>query len=200
MMSVSLGLLASCPWWPFFASFPFDSHTHTYTHTHTHILYSVEDPIYWGQSKGLFHLPPPPAIIILFVSTGTFWVSKATYWLSNCIRLYLKVKVKVAQSCLTLCNPMDLCSHWNSLGPNTGVGSLSLLQGIFPIQGSNPGLPYCRWILYQLSHKWNLRILETVAYPLSSGSSWLRNWTIFLHWFFTNWAMREVYYFYIYFL
>ena len=36
---------------------------------------------------------------------------------------------------------------------NTGVGSLSLLQGIFPAQGSNPGLPHCRWILYQLSHK-----------------------------------------------
>ena len=36
----------------------------------------------------------------------------------------------------------------NSLGPNTGVGSLSLLQGIFPTQGSNPGLPHCRWILY----------------------------------------------------
>ena len=36
---------------------------------------------------------------------------------------------------------------------NTGMGSLSLLQGIFPIQGSNPGLPHCRRILYQLRHK-----------------------------------------------
>ena len=43
---------------------------------------------------------------------------------------------------------------WNSLGQNTGVGSLSLLQGIFPTQGSNTGgLPHCRQILYQLSHK-----------------------------------------------
>ena len=42
---------------------------------------------------------------------------------------------------------------WNSPGQNTGVGSLSLLQGIFPTQGSNPGLPHCRQILYQLSHK-----------------------------------------------
>ena len=41
----------------------------------------------------------------------------------------------------------------NSLGQNTGVGSLSLLQGIFPSQGSNPGLLYCRWILYKLSHR-----------------------------------------------
>ena len=42
---------------------------------------------------------------------------------------------------------------WNSPGQNTGVGSLSLLQGIFPTQGSNPGLPHCRRILFQLSHK-----------------------------------------------
>ena len=42
---------------------------------------------------------------------------------------------------------------WNSLGQNNGVSSLSLLQGIFPTQVSNPGLPHCRRILYQLSHK-----------------------------------------------
>ena len=46
-----------------------------------------------------------------------------------------------------------LYSPWNSLGQNTGVGSLSLLQGIFATQGSDPGLPHCRQILYQLSHK-----------------------------------------------
>ena len=46
-----------------------------------------------------------------------------------------------------------LYSPWNSPDQNTGVGSLSLLQGIFPTQGSNPGLPHCRQILYQLSHK-----------------------------------------------
>ena len=49
--------------------------------------------------------------------------------------------------------PYGLYSPWNSPGQNTGVGSLSLLQGIFPTQGLNPGLPHCRWILYQLSHK-----------------------------------------------
>ena len=46
-----------------------------------------------------------------------------------------------------------LYSPWNSPGQNTGVGRLSLLQEIFPTQGSNPGLPHCRQILYQLSHK-----------------------------------------------
>ena len=46
---------------------------------------------------------------------------------------------------------MELYSPWNSPGQNTGAGSLSLLQGIFPTQRSNPGLLHCRRILYQLS-------------------------------------------------
>ena len=50
--------------------------------------------------------------------------------------------------------PHGLYRPWNSPGPNTGVGSLSLLQGIFPTQGSNPGtFPHCKWILYQVSLK-----------------------------------------------
>ena len=60
---------------------------------------------------------------------------------------------------------------------NTGMGSLSLLQGIFPTQGSNSGLRHCRRILYQRSHKGNPRILEWVAYPFFSRSSWPRNQT-----------------------
>ena len=56
--------------------------------------------------------------------------------------------------------PPGLYSPWNSPGQNTGVGSLSLLQGIFLTQGSNPGLLHCRQILYRLSYKGNLRILE----------------------------------------
>ena len=62
------------------------------------------------------------------------------------------VVVKVAQSCPTL-RPHGLYSPRNSPGQNTGVGSLSLLRGIFPSQGSKPGLSHCRRILYQLSHK-----------------------------------------------
>ena len=54
-------------------------------------------------------------------------------------------------------------SPWNSPGQDTGVGSLSLLQGIFPTQESNPGLSHCRWILYQLSHEGSPKILEWVA-------------------------------------
>ena len=71
--------------------------------------------------------------------------------------------------------PHGLYSPWNSPGQNTGVGSLFLLQGIFPTQGSNPCLLHCRWILYQLSHQGSPRILEWVAYPFSSGSSRPRN-------------------------
>ena len=96
-------------------------------------------------------------------------------WKSCFLKLYvscyfgvvsLSEKVKVAQSCPTLCS--QLLFHW-AIPPcptlwdrmdytvrgilqaqNTGVGSLSLLQGIFPTQGSNPGLLHCRWIL----HSW----------------------------------------------
>ena len=84
----------------------------------------------------------------------------------------------------------------NFPGQNTGVGSLSLLQGIFPTQGSNTGLAHCRQILYQLSHMGSSRILEWVAIPFSRGSSWPRNWTRVSYiagGFFTNWAIREAF-------
>ena len=98
--------------------------------------------------------------------------------------------------------PYGLYSPWNSPGQNTRMGSLSLLQGIFPTQGSNSGLLHCRQILYQLSHKESPRKLEWVAYPFSSGSSWPRNQTelsCIAGRFFTNWAMREAipYYYYL---
>ena len=85
-------------------------------------------------------------------------------------------------------------SPWNSPGQNIGVGSLFLLQGIFPTEGLRPGLPHCTQILYQLSHKGSPRILEWVAYPFSSGSSRPRNQTVvscIAGGFFTNWAIRE---------
>ena len=75
--------------------------------------------------------------------------------------------MKVAQSCLTLCDPMQ--SPWNSAGQNTGMSCCYLLQGIFPTQGSNPGLLHCRQILYELSHPGSPIILEWVVYSFSSG-------------------------------
>ena len=88
--------------------------------------------------------------------------------------------------------PMDCIL--NSPGQNTLVGSCPLLQGIFPTQESNPGLPHCRRILYQLSHQGSPRILEWIAYPFSRGSSWSRDWTqvsriVGKH--FNLWATRE---------
>ena len=62
------------------------------------------------------------------------------------------MKVKVTQLCPTL-QPHGLYNPWNSPGQNTVVGSLSLLQGIFPTQESNQGLLHCRRILYQLSYQ-----------------------------------------------
>ena len=64
--------------------------------------------------------------------------------------------------------PPTLYSPWNSPGQNTGVGSLSLLQGIFPTQELNPDLPHCRQILYQLSHQGSPRILEWLSYSFSN--------------------------------
>ena len=58
--------------------------------------------------------------------------------------------------------PHGLYSPWDSPGQNTGVGSLSLLQGIFPTPGSHSGLPHCRRILYQLSRQGSP---PTLVYP-----------------------------------
>ena len=105
----------------------------------------------------------------------------------------------VTQSCPTLCDPRD-CSqssssvHRDSPGKNTGVDCHVLLQGIFPTQGSNPGLLHCRQILYSLNHQGSPWILEWVASPFSRGSSWPRNRTrvsCIAVGFFTSWATRE---------
>ena len=121
-----------------------------------------------------------------------------------CYWVHWKGWCLVTQSCL-----------WNSLGQNTGVGSLSLLQRIFPTQGSRilewVTLPFSRgssrprdqiqvsciagWILYQLNHKGSLPYpLEWIVYPFSSGYSWCRNQTgasCIAGGFFTKWALRE---------
>ena len=76
---------------------------------------------------------------------------------------------------------------------NTRVSSYSLLQGIFPTQGSDPGLSHCRWIPYHLSHQGSPRILEWVAYPFSRGSSQPRSQTgvsCIAGGFFISWATR----------
>ena len=141
------------------------------------------------------------------------WVIKVKTWLHFVNLAIINFKVKVTQSCLTLCEPHGLYSPWTCSGQNTGVGSLplgdlpnpgieavsltlqvdslpaepqgklkntgvgslSLFQRIFPTKGLNPHLPHCWQILYQLSNKGSPRILEWVAYPFSSGPSWPSN-------------------------
>ena len=102
-------------------------------------------------------------------------------------------------SVMWLCNPINRGSwqatvHGDSPGKNAGVGCHALLQGIFPTQGSNPGLPHYRRILDHLSHQEGPRILEWVVYPFSRGSFWPRNPTgvsCIAGRFFTSWAARE---------
>ena len=92
----------------------------------------------WCPTYTLFAIPIPQQLWVL-------------------IRLMCFVLCYIAQSCLTLCDPMD-CSppgssvHGDSPGKNTRVACHVLLQEIFPSQGSNPGLLNCRQILYRLSY------------------------------------------------
>ena len=77
---------------------------------------------------------------------------------SNQVQWSGKYVCRVTQSRLTLCDPMDcslarLLRPWDSPGKNTGVGCHALLQGIFPTQGSNPGLLHCKQILYRVSNR-----------------------------------------------
>ena len=98
-------------------------------------------------------------------------LSHFLYWPPRC-------SVKRSESCSVVSDslwPHGLCSPWNPPGQNTGVGSRSLLQGIFPTQGSNPGLPHCRWVLHQLSHQGSPDVLSPALTPLfhSAGISLL---------------------------
>ena len=87
---------------------------------------------------------------------------------------------KESESCSVVSDslwPHGLYSPWNSLGQNTGVGSLFPLQGIFPTQGLNPGLPHCRWMFCQLSHK---------------GSPWMWEMDHKEGWVPKNWCFQTV--------
>ena len=100
----------------------------------------------------------------------------------------------VAQSCPTLCDAVD-CSppgssvHGDSPGKNTGVGCHALLQGIFPTQGLNPGLPHCRWILYQLSYQGSLFSIVAVSIYIPTNSA---RGSPFLHTFFNMWLIHYI--------
>ena len=77
-------------------------------------------------------------------------------WWTKIIYIFLLISHSESESHSVVSDslqPYGLYSPWHSLGQNTGVGSLSLLQAIFLTQGLNLGLLHCGWILYQLSCK-----------------------------------------------
>ena len=76
--------------------------------------------------------------------------------------IHLTVQTESSLVMFDSLGPHGLYSPWNSPGQNTGVGSLLLLQMIFPTQGLNPGLLHCRRILYQLSHQGNLAVQPNI--------------------------------------
>ena len=76
--------------------------------------------------------------------------------------------VKVAQLCLTLCDPMDYIVHGILQAKILEWVAISSSRGSLQTQGWTPGLPHCRQIIYQLSHQGSPRILEWIAYPFSS--------------------------------
>ena len=135
-----------------------------------------------------------PCVALLTHSAVTCNIHPHSCFLFPCGFLLSILKVKVAQLCPTLWKSYGLYSPWNSPGQNTGVGSLFLLQGIFPTSGSNPGLPHCRRILYQLRHKEWPRLLEWVAYFFSSRSSPTQelNWDL-LHCWRRKWQPTPVF-------
>ena len=99
-------------------------------------------PLYLPDAKGQTHVSCIGRLILY-------------HWATREDQIISKGCLSETESRLVISNSLQshgLYSSWNSLGQNTGVDSLSL-QSIFPTRGLSPGLLYCMWILYQLSHK-----------------------------------------------
>ena len=119
--------------------------------------------------------PKNPGLGSLSLLQQIFRTQESNRGLLHCRWILYQLSYQGSPNCSVVSDslhPMDYTyGPWFSPGQNTGVVRLSLLQGIFPTQGSNPGLPHCKDILYQLSHIGSSRILEWVAYPFSRESS-----------------------------
>ena len=125
-----------------------------------HMDYSLQDPLFMEFSSKNTRVGRHSLLQRIFLTQGLnpglLHCKQILYHLNHqgvCVCL-------VAQSCPTLCDPMDCSLPGSSLyvdSPgNTGMGYHALLQGIFlegTTQGLNPGQEHCRWILYHLSHQ-----------------------------------------------
>ena len=125
------------------------------------------------QSKELFNSLPSFSTSAYFMSkncgSGRYRISTKSFktclvfWELGLVASRVYVCVLVAR--VWLWDPTRLLCPWNLSGKNTGVGSYFLLQGIFPIRGSNPGLPHCWQIFYHLSHQGNLQGRDPRMWP-----------------------------------
>ena len=110
-------------------------------------------------------------------------ISSSVIPFSSCLQSFpasgcFPMMCSVTQLCPTPCDPMDCrppgsSVHGDSPGKDAGVGCHSLLQGTFPTQGSNPGLPHCRWILYYLGYQGSPMLMS--KFQISSISLLMRS-------------------------
>ena len=113
----------------------------------------------YGCNDGCFHMPKPIKLHILNMHSSLCikYLNKAAKKKTLSFKcLYLNIASgSVIPNSLKpfVLYPVRLLCSWNSPGKNTGVGSHSLLQEMFPTQGWNPGLLHYRHILYHLSHQ-----------------------------------------------
>ena len=117
-------------------------------------------------SKSAMELMPEPRLL---TPRPPLYLPPCVYVCDRLVISFNAVLCLVAQLYPILCNPMDYSPPGSSVlgdspGKNTGVGSLSLLQGDFPTQESNQGLRHCRWILYQLSYQGSPK--SNTIYPI----------------------------------
>ena len=120
---------------------------------------------FWSESRVLTTGPPGNSLEHVFSSEEIYgiWMVKVRKKFIPLSRELLTSSQWKSLSLVQLfVTPWN--SPWNSPGQNTGAGSLSLLQGIFPSQGSNSGLPHCRRILYQLSYQEGMGLNQSMSY------------------------------------